>query len=119
MRIDNQNIVMCLYHSYLCMSRTLKTNARPWVFWSNAEDFNRLFDDDGLYYNIPRDYFDVENETVYLHSDIAHKLPWTIHERLENVSNIVCAGGTVQIDNELRNVNPGFWCSYIENDLIK
>lgn len=75
--------------------------------------------ENGEYWGVPTDYFEVRGDTVYLDSDLAAQLEWTVDEDLGEKLNIAAVAQTVQVDGQTLQINPGFFCSYVATENVQ
>lgn len=70
------------------------------------------------FWGVPLEYFTIEDGEVFLASRLASELEWTIDERVGDTLNIAATAQTVTVDGREITVNPGFWCSHVnETDI--
>lgn len=74
---------------------------------------------EGKFWGVPREYFDIEGDTVFLDPELAAKLDWTIDEDNDHILNISAVAQQVTIDDTDLAINPGFFCSYVTPENIK
>lgn len=75
--------------------------------------------ENNAYWGVPIQYFDVHGDTVTLDSEVATKLDWTIDADFGHGFNIAAVAQRITIDENTLDINPGFFCSYIDADDIK
>lgn len=93
----------------------LKEDARP-IGTVTADHFRSETKGEDEYWGVPIEYFEVENGQVFLDSDLASRLEWTIDGVMPDMLNIAALPSKVKLDGNEFHVNPGFWCSNISKE---
>jgi hypothetical protein len=97
------------------MAYYVTKDARPQLT-SGARIYKEQIDEDGLYWGIPQEYFEIEGRNVYMSSDIAHLFEWNLDAVCQNYVNINTYAQWVDIDGETYGINPGSFCSNVKKE---
>lgn len=97
----------------------LKDGARP-IGTIRRDEFRRQTEDEDDYWGVPMEYFEVEQDGVYLSSEIATLLRWNVDGVMPDMLNIAALPPTRgELSEYDFSVNPGFWCSNIPKDQVQ
>lgn len=96
----------------------LKQGARP-IGTIRGSTFREQTEGEEEYWGVPLRYFEVERNNVYLDSELATSLRWTVDGVMPDMLNIAALPDKFSIDGDEFHVNPGFWCSNIPKDQVR
>jgi len=73
-----------------------------------------------LFWSLPKKYFEIERNDLYLSSDVAHLIKWNIDEKIDentgNVINVNAYPQKVTINGNTYSIDPGAFCSHIKRE---
>jgi len=81
--------------------------------------------ENGNFWGIPEEYFEIVDGDVFLKSSLASKLQWKVDGVMLDKLNIATQRPEeVEVNNEegeteIVQVNPGFWCSNISKEDVR
>lgn len=82
----------------------------------DEENFKKYVDENGLYSGIPKEYFDIKRDFVYMSSEIAHLLDWNIDFIGPTYINVNAYAKPITIDGETYNIPAGTFCANIKGE---
>lgn len=71
------------------------------------------------YWGLPIDLFNIRGNKVYMDSELASSLKWTVDGVMPDMLNIAAMPQKVQLEERELSINPGFWCSNVKKSQVK